>query len=410
MKGQKLVKYAASSVIILSVLLPKAAYIAVVALLMLHIYQDKSAKLLGAAAANRPLAVLLFTVLLSTVFSHAKVLSVAADSIILLLFVFYAMLLADGESQGEEDYFKLLSCLNILVCLYGGYQFLTLDLAVRSSWVDQGSYGNLVRIYATFGNPNVLGGYLAMHLSFAVARLKEKKNDYFVWTSTVLSSLCLLLTYSRGAFGGFCAAMLTLYSLRRKKGLLIYTTVMTAAFIYINQAGTGMNRADLLALSSDSSSLYRLEIWKSACGLFLKSPLTGNGFGTAWYFLAEGSDKLMRYVLHAHNVYLQIAAEMGIIGLSAAAFFIFGMLKRSIQLLKFKAKLKDRHWIEGFVAMMAAGAVHGLVDAVVFLPVYGMVLVTYYTLSARILNKYDALIRKTASEQVQLDTQDEIAI
>jgi O-antigen ligase len=89
---------------------------------------------------------------------------------------------------------------------------------------------------------------------------------------------------------------------------------------------TILGRVDIL---SDSSLLTRELYWKQAIKLIQKYPLTGTGLGTieAKRLLGGSSN------FHAHNIYLQIGAEMGLPGLMAhLALFVsllFLLLRRT---------------------------------------------------------------------------------
>ena len=99
------------------------------------------------------------------------------------------------------------------------------------------------------------------------------REDVLLSMNIILSSICLLLTYSRGGFAAFGTAVLVLCLLKEKnKGLYIYLAAMAAAFFLLNSTGPN-NRADLGSVYQDSSSLYRLEIWKAALNMFLNSPI-----------------------------------------------------------------------------------------------------------------------------------------
>lgn len=78
---------------------------------------------------------------------------------------------------------------------------------------------------------------------------------------------------------------------------------------------------------------HRLNMWRTAWGMFMEKPLTGQGLNT---FMAnykrfkvpeDGAD----YVWYAHNCYLQIAAELGIFGILSFLWLIGRMALISLK-------------------------------------------------------------------------------
>lgn len=373
----KALKWCLLFIAALSVLLPAVAYIGVIAALILAIKARKSRELIDVLRRDRPLAAITVAVFASAFFSRAKLLSLGAVALITVNLALFLLIVVDARSTGWERYYRLLNGLSIVVCLYGLYQLFSGSLNIDKSWVDVNTYGYLTRIYSTFSNPNIFAGYLGINLSFAVPRYKNVREDLLLTVNILLSSLCLQFTYSRGGFAGFLVSMLILFLLCRKRKVLIYTAAMTVLFIAVNTAGN-VSRADISSVIRDSSSQYRVFIWKSAADMFLKRPILGNGVGTAWYYLSAGSDKLHGYVLHSHNIYLQVAAEMGIIGLLAAIYFILSNLLLSLRMLALCKNGEENRILQGFIACMAGIIVHGLVDAAVFLPRFSIIIMSYY--------------------------------
>ena len=74
-----------------------------------------------------------------------------------------------------------------------------------------------------------------------------------------------------------------------------------------------------LELGKDTSTTNRIRMWKLALEMFARHPLTGNGwesFKYEYYLRLSARTGSMYDYLDAHNVYLQVLAETGILGLS----------------------------------------------------------------------------------------------
>lgn len=373
-------------VLAMSVLLPAAAYLGVLAALILLIEARKSRQFLGKITESRSALPMFLCIVLSVMFSRAILLSLGAGVLIGLNLALYFILAVEFENMDWRLCYRLLNITCILASIYGLYQFFSGNININASWVDKQAFGELVRIYSTLSNPNVFAGYLALNLSFSIAKFKGIWEDKLLTLSILLSSICLLLTYSRGGFAAFCAAMLTLYLLKRRKGVLVYLFTVIALFALINTTGN-LNRADVAIVYKDSSSLYRLEIWKSAVQMFLKRPILGNGIGTTWYFLSGGSDKLFKIVLHSHNIFLQVAAEMGAAGLAAFIYLIVKNIMDGCKILGELGESEEAAVVEGFLAGIAGIIVHGMVDAVIFIPTLSLILVGYFALYKGVLKQ-----------------------
>jgi O-antigen ligase len=77
----------------------------------------------------------------------------------------------------------------------------------------------------------------------------------------------------------------------------------------------------------------RTAIWNYTLSLFWERPIVGQGFGAIWnvgvYSLAQQQILNITFILkHAHNGYIGILAELGIIGLVLTIGFLFATLWR----------------------------------------------------------------------------------
>ncbi|HYE84567.1 MAG TPA: O-antigen ligase [Clostridia bacterium] len=383
-------KWSAIIVVLLSVLFPVGAYFGVVAVFILAIKARKTRQLLSELSLDTPLLIMLFSVFLSVIYSRDMLLSVGGAAMICLNIGFYLVLAVELKNIKRQSCYNILNIACILACLFGIYQSASGDLNLQKSWVDEKTFGVLVRVYSTLLNPNIFAAYLAMNLSFGLARFRSLRENLLLTINIVLSSICLLLTHSRGGFAAFFTAMLLMYLLKgRKIGIAVYLAAMAGAYAAINTTAYS-NRAALTAIYQDSSSLYRLEIWKAALKMFFNDPVFGHGIGTTWYYLSSGSEKLYRYILHSHNIYLQVAAEMGITGLAAFTYLVIRKLWEGLKLLRRKTLGEEKYIIQGFIACSAGIAVHGLVDAVVFVPAMSLIFMGYYALYSSVISEHRA--------------------
>jgi putative inorganic carbon (HCO3(-)) transporter len=130
----------------------------------------------------------------------------------------------------------------------------------------------------------------------------------------------------------------------------------------------------LLELLSSGVSLGglegRIEVWSRAIYMIQDFPITGVGLG----LFGDIADNLYPFFLnppgsvpHAHNLYLQIAVDVGIPGLIAWLSILSIVLALSWQLYRSGRMMRD-NWTAGLGAGLLCSQLalltHGLLDAV----------------------------------------------
>jgi O-antigen ligase len=112
----------------------------------------------------------------------------------------------------------------------------------------------------------------------------------------------------------------------------------------------------------DFTAVSRLAIWDGAFAVFVQSPLLGTGFGNLRSLMGGLLNLPDGWTGDAHNLYLELLAETGLIG-----FVVFGLLI----VLALRTALRQFHNAQNDFAKMIALAVfaaicgvlvHGTVD------------------------------------------------
>jgi len=234
----------------------------------------------------------------------------------------------------------VITCLaGITQALFGYLQFF-FDLG-PTSFIRDAS----LRIYGTFDQPNPYAGYINLPLSIALALMLLGSN----WKTRILAGVTVLLlataeflTQSRGGEIALAAVLVFIVTvgilrLRVVVGLLsLASLVVVAAFLVglipfylFNPILTRLGLADIsLTRPTDQtfSTAERLAHWIAGLRMFSDHPLLGVGIGNyteayPHYFVTIFTNPLG----HAHNYYINIAAETGSIGLIAYLFFILAI-------------------------------------------------------------------------------------
>lgn len=193
------------------------------------------------------------------------------------------------------------------------------------------------RASAFFGNPNFLGGHLALLLPLSLALALDRRSEaarwrWMPWAFVALLGAALLLTQTRGAWIGAavgCALVLVLAQrwlgallARNKRPLLVMAALtalgLAAFFAARPDAATRLKES---WKSEDSELTRRFYLMKKASQLASLKPLLGVGPGNFRIQFARvqvtgllPAQFQQPYVVseHAHNDFLQMAAEAGV--------------------------------------------------------------------------------------------------
>ena len=249
----------------------------------------------------------------------------ALDSFLILAGCFCTFLLARTLSF-EGSAIPLILSLSLAGTVYVLTGILQLAEVLPHGWWKPPAF-----MASTFVNHNHFAAYLEILLplssALAVAAPLGPFRRLLVIFSSVVMATGLLLTDSRGGWLSIVSAFALglgwwLLRKREKKIAWNWVGVGLAAFLL---AGAGFlivqppvldRAATLLQVSNDVSFQTRLVIWKSTLPLLKENPLLGHGLDSFVFafprFRAPG---LYRLIDFAHNEYLQIMVELGLVGL-----------------------------------------------------------------------------------------------
>jgi O-antigen ligase len=173
----------------------------------------------------------------------------------------------------------------------------------------------------------------------------------------------------------------------RRRGWAITALVgfLAIAVLFGIWIGLGPVAERYEALATDYH--LRMNLWKDTLSLIRAHPLFGSGFGTyATVYTTVQTTALLNLVDHAHNDYLEITVELGIIGAGLLFGLILSVLARGIS-----AFYRLRQTREGFLVLGSCGSIlailfHSLADFNLQIPanalVFAAILGLSYSISA----------------------------
>ena len=254
-----------------------------------------------------------------------------------------------------EDFFlfiRILVISSILIAVYGILQHYGIDF-VR--WEIKNS------ALSTLGRRNFAGEYLVMILPwtlFCFLTVKKSQKPFYLLTFLLLL-FHLFLTFTRASWIGFCFSMILLAFVLLKFNLkpIIKITIALFVFFLAFSSYAGVFQFEQGTLKS------RLLIWKSTVELIKQKPFSGHGTGNfelAYYKLASEKEGVFipqnQRIEKAHNEFLEIAAENGIIGLGLFLLFIFMIFKIGWRILNAGSEKNS----EKFASVFAIAGIFGI--------------------------------------------------
>lgn len=188
----------------------------------------------------------------------------------------------------------------------------------------------VMRASGFFPDPHMAAFFFGMTLPLALAlafRSTPTYRKYWLAGAGILL-LADLLTFSRGGYVGLvCGStvffLFALSSRMDKKSILkiIIGVLIFVSGVIVSPVGT---RFVSSFSQSDGSNIERLRLWQESVTFISEHPLLGVGLGN--YPLAVKPTANYREPIYAHNLFLDIALETGLVGL----FFFLVLLSLSL--------------------------------------------------------------------------------
>ena len=247
-------------------------------------------------------------------------------------------------------------------------------------------------------HPGVASGVLLLAIPMAATlaldawQCRRRVYSALAGFSALLLLAALLLTSIRGAWLALAAmAGLSLLILVQRRWFFqarqkmafwgVWIGLGLLAVFYVAITG---RFSDLLGAIPDptGSVMGRSYLWKQGVGLISDYPFTGSGLAS-FYMLHSTYSLLIHvpYIQHAHNTFIQVWLEQGILGALAVILGSIVVISKAWRALdERKNLLKSPTVLLGWAGMLmlAGNTVQGLVDVTMYiertLPLYGLAL------------------------------------
>ena len=196
--------------------------------------------------------------------------------------------------------------------------------------------------------------------------LKIRKESVFDFVLIMLSFVALLMTAKRGVLVWSILAIGIFYILLNKGKVGNVVKILLVAFVLLGiliilaensqVIAKVFERFKVVGTSEDNSAAQRIAMWKLALSYFRQSPIFGTGFWTYRGFYnenlsAEYSVNGKHTSIDAHNVYIQVLCETGVVGFVIYILAIGFLLYRTIILLW---SLENRQRLKQYISLSLA--------------------------------------------------------
>lgn len=257
------------------------------------------------------------------------------------------------------------------------YSFLPKDLASYNLTKSTEHMINLKRIVSVFGWPNYLSGYLAMVLPLSSAYifiLQSRWQRYVMVLITLIIFLAMLFTYTISAWLGLVIAILItfwFYVMPKGSGSargLKITKIFPSILVIILVSAVLLviaKRATPFTIASFNS---RIEYVRSALLMIKNHPIFGTGLGTFGVVIPNYINTPAAFSRYAHNSYLQIFAESGILGILLFLLIIFFIVKESNEAVKNPKEQKEYLFSLGLFCAILAFLLDNLYNFTMLIP------------------------------------------
>ena len=252
--------------------------------------------------------------------------------------------------------------------LYGVAQRLQ-GIEVNASYVDLDLALNETmpgRVMSFFDNPNTFAEVLLLLLPLVLALALCSKSlpaRLAALGVFVLGTGALLMTYSRASWVGFAVAMVVMVFLWKPRLLPLFFLLFCLAVPFLPVSI--WNRILTIGNPADSSTASRFPLYEAALRVIAKVPVSGAGLGTAAVQRYIRLNNLYRGnspFVHAHNFYLQVWIEAGLLGIASFLASMLWNIKRAAHAARHCGDSAARTLTCAAAAALCGSMVCGLAD------------------------------------------------
>lgn len=181
-------------------------------------------------------------------------------------------------------------------------------------------------------NVNVIAGFLLLvyPLLFLLIKDSEKTISKVYIVMAVVFLAAIFITKARIAIAlSLFITLIFLFEERRKN----YAKILIFLILLILIGATAY--VSVLKNYNGNSIAERIIWWKTAYLIFKENIFFGNGFGNFSVLFRTFRPEFVLNTLYAHNIFMQILADIGIIGVASFSWLLFSFYKKVLYEIKY---------------------------------------------------------------------------
>ncbi len=224
---------------------------------------------------------------------------------------------------------------------------------------------NYFRSIAIFPDPHAFSLFLGMVLPLSVILFFSSRKKVFWTFSFVVIFIANILTFSRGGYVAIAVGAATFLFVFWKRMMWkhrIASGLVVIFFVLMFSVPGPVSQRFVSSFDSqEGSNMGRIAMWQKSLEIIKKKPFFGTGIGN---FSLEVDNQIgYRNPIYAHNTYLDIAVETGILTSLVWIFILF------ITLWNFWFFSKRDMAYVGFFLSLVIFSVHSIVETGLYSPI-----------------------------------------
>ena len=250
--------------------------------------------------------------------------------------------------------------------LYAVYQRIQ-GVDVKSAYVDSSLNPDMPgRVFSFYDNPNSFAAFLILLIPIGAALTlcsKRWLTRLLAGGATALGALAVIMTYSRACWVGFAVAAAVFVFLWKPRLIPLCVALCLLCVPFL--PSSIWDRILSIFNFSDSSTSSRWALYEAALNAIRSSPLLGVGLGTAapQQYIAENALYSGNHLyVHAHNIYLEVWLETGLVGILALLGGVFCNIRNAARQARHSTNSAARLITLGAASALCGIMVAGLAD------------------------------------------------
>lgn len=301
---------------------------------------------------NKALIIFFFVMGINVVFAYIKTYAFTTFMSMARVVALYFMIICLLDCKKKfQIFFIIFLLINGFLSILGLYNFFILD-----EYIDNLSIGGFVSDGNDFAT--VINAAIPF-VFFLYQAEKHTKYKIFYASLTILFVVAVICSFSRGGWVSLMGVSfsLILFSSKKIKTILL----IFAAFLVIMFTIPQEFRNEFNTISPETeTAIMRLQLWKAGFKMFLDHPVIGVGmsnFASVYgrFYMPENPYAYRWSTVH--SIYVQLIAEMGLLGVVSFVFIIYYLIKDNLTMQK---ELKATGFNNSFHYAVSQGLIVGL--------------------------------------------------